>query len=72
MILYRCFAWNEHARRADSDGPLWFPRAFQGEGRHDNPDLSHVQLLIISCNNKNALIILKKSTTKNAHMKRWG
>ncbi|MFN2468822.1 MAG: hypothetical protein ABR521_11910 [Gaiellaceae bacterium] len=21
------------------DGPLWFPRVFQGEGRHDNPDL---------------------------------
>ncbi len=20
------------------DGPLWFPRAFQGRGRHDNPD----------------------------------
>jgi hypothetical protein len=20
------------------DGPLWFPRLFQGEGRHDNPD----------------------------------
>ena len=39
MILYRCFAWNERSRRDDSDGPLWFPRAFQGEGRHDNPDL---------------------------------
>jgi hypothetical protein len=24
---------------ADPDGPLWFPRLFQGEGRHDNPDL---------------------------------
>jgi hypothetical protein len=21
------------------DGPLWFPRPYQGEGRHDNPDL---------------------------------
>lgn len=39
MILYRCFAWDEHARQTEPDGPLWFPRAFQGEGRHDNPDL---------------------------------
>jgi hypothetical protein len=39
VILYRCFAWNERAQHADTDGPLWFPRAFQGEGRHDNPDL---------------------------------
>lgn len=23
----------------DEDGPLWFPRPFQGEGRHDNPDV---------------------------------
>lgn len=39
MILYRCFAWEETADLADRDGPLWFPRIFQGEGRHDNPDL---------------------------------
>ena len=39
MILYRCFAWDDRARPADPDGPLWFPRVFQGEGRHDNPDL---------------------------------
>jgi hypothetical protein len=39
VILYRCFAWNERARDRDSDGPLWFPRVYQGEGRHDNPDL---------------------------------
>ena len=39
MILYRCFAWNERARSGDPDSPLWFPRPFQGEGRHDNPDL---------------------------------
>lgn len=38
MILYRCFAWDAAARPADSDGALWFPRAFQGDGRHDNPD----------------------------------
>jgi hypothetical protein len=39
VSLYRCFAWNARARPAEADGPLWFPRAFQGEGRHDNPDL---------------------------------
>ena len=39
MILYRCFAWNERARKDGMDGPLWFPRPYQGEGRHDNPDL---------------------------------
>ena len=39
MRLYRCFAWNQRAKAADPDGPLWFPRALQGEGRHDNPDL---------------------------------
>ena len=35
MILYRCFAWNERAAAAEQDGPLWFARVFQGEGRHD-------------------------------------
>jgi hypothetical protein len=39
VILHRCFAWNDRAAEADQDGPLWFPRLFQGEGRHDNPDL---------------------------------
>ena len=39
MILYRCFAWDEHARPLEPDGPLWIPRVFQGEGRHDNPGL---------------------------------
>lgn len=39
MILYRCFAWDERAAPAEPDGALWFPRAFQGDGRHDNPDL---------------------------------
>ena len=38
MILHRCFAWDERAGDAGSDGPLWFPRVYQGEGRHDNPD----------------------------------
>ena len=39
MILYRCFAWNERARDDQPDSPLWFPRVFQGDGRHDNPDV---------------------------------
>ena len=39
MILYRCFAWNRDTRDDAADGPLWFPRIFQGEGRHDNPDV---------------------------------
>jgi hypothetical protein len=38
LILYRCFAWSARARAGEQDGPLWFPREFQGEGRHDNPD----------------------------------
>jgi hypothetical protein len=39
VILYRCFAWDERARDDGPDGPLWFPRPYQGEGRHDNPDV---------------------------------
>jgi hypothetical protein len=38
VILYRCFAWNQDARHDAADGPLWFPRTYQGEGRHDNPE----------------------------------
>ncbi len=38
-MLYRCFAWDERARPRETDGPLWFPRVFQGDGRHDNPEL---------------------------------
>jgi hypothetical protein len=38
LILHRCFAWNERARPDQPDSPLWFPRVFQGDGRHDNPD----------------------------------
>lgn len=45
MILYRCFAWNDRAREREPDGPLWFPRMFQGEGRHDNPDFFGVLYL---------------------------
>ncbi len=37
MTLYRCFAWSASAKPSDVDGPLWCPRPFQGEGRHDNP-----------------------------------
>ena len=39
MKLYRTFPWNERAKPAEPDGPLWIPRSAQGEGRHDNPDL---------------------------------
>ena len=39
MIVYRCFAWRERRRGREEDGPLWFPHPFQGEGRHDNPDV---------------------------------
>ena len=38
MILHRCFAWSRRARPGQPDSPLWFPRVFQGDGRHDNPD----------------------------------
>jgi hypothetical protein len=39
VILYRCFAWNESARPDRPDGALWFPRPYQGDGRHDNADI---------------------------------
>lgn len=39
MILYRCLAWNERAAPDAPDGALWVPRPYQGEGRHDNPDV---------------------------------
>ena len=39
MIPQRCFAWSRPARPESEDGPLWIPRVFQGDGRHDNPDL---------------------------------
>jgi hypothetical protein len=38
VILHRCFAWASRAREPEPGGPLWFPREFQGDGRHDNPD----------------------------------
>lgn len=39
MTLYRCSAWRRGARDDGPDGPLWYPRLFQGDGRHDNPDV---------------------------------
>jgi hypothetical protein len=39
VILYRCFAWNARVRPDRPDGALWFPRPYQGDGRHDNTDL---------------------------------
>lgn len=38
MTLYRCFAWDRRAAPAEAGGALAIPRAFQGDGRHDNPD----------------------------------
>ena len=38
MTVYRCFAWRSAGRDDQPDGPLWFPRVFQGDGRHDNPE----------------------------------
>lgn len=39
MTLYRCFAWNQAAGDGEPDSPRWVPRPFQGDGRHDNPDV---------------------------------
>jgi hypothetical protein len=39
VTLYRCFAWQREAAAGEPDGALWCPRMFQGEGRHDNPDV---------------------------------
>jgi hypothetical protein len=38
VILHRCFAWERRAAPDEPGGPLWFPRPFQGDGRHDNPE----------------------------------
>jgi len=38
VILHRCFAWGGATYPHVVDAPLWFPRVFQGDGRHDNPD----------------------------------
>jgi hypothetical protein len=39
VILHRCFAWNRRAAASAEGGALWIARAFQGDGRHDNPDV---------------------------------
>jgi hypothetical protein len=36
--LWRVLPWDPSARPAEPGGALWFPRPFQGTGRHDNPD----------------------------------
>lgn len=38
MRLWRVGPFTEASGTADG-GPLWFPRPFQGDGRHDNPEL---------------------------------
>jgi hypothetical protein len=37
VILWRVLPWQPAARPAEPGGPLFFPRALQGTGRHDNP-----------------------------------
>ena len=39
MILHRCFAWDRRVGPDAEGGPLWFARAYQGDGRHDNPEV---------------------------------
>jgi hypothetical protein len=39
VILWRCFAWDGEAAPGEPGAPDWFPRALQGSGRHDNPDV---------------------------------
>lgn len=39
MRLWRALPLDERAGDAEPGGPLWFPRAQQGAGRHDNPDV---------------------------------
>ncbi len=38
-MLYRLFPWDPAADASASGGALFNPRAQQGSGRHDNPDL---------------------------------
>jgi hypothetical protein len=38
LRLWRVLPWDGRARPRDPGGALWFPRPFQGSGRHDNPD----------------------------------
>jgi hypothetical protein len=39
MRLWRVFPWDAEAVAGASGHPLWIPRALQGAGRHDNPEL---------------------------------
>jgi hypothetical protein len=38
VIVWRVFPLDGPAAGPQPGGALWFPRAFQGVGRHDNPD----------------------------------
>jgi hypothetical protein len=37
--LWRVLPLESDAKPREPGGPLWFPRTFQGAGRHDNPEL---------------------------------
>jgi hypothetical protein len=37
VILWRVLPWDSAVSPAARGGALWFPRSFQGRGRHDNP-----------------------------------
>lgn len=39
MRLWRALPLDRRAEAEEAGGPLWFPRLWQGSGRHDNPDL---------------------------------
>jgi hypothetical protein len=39
VILWRCFDWDSSAPYGELGAPDWFPRAYQGAGRHDNPEV---------------------------------
>jgi hypothetical protein len=38
VIVHRTFAWDTDSEPRQRGGALWFPRMFQGLGRHDNPE----------------------------------
>jgi len=54
VTLYRCFAWNRRAEPGEAGGPLWLPRPFQGDGRHDNPE--HYGCLYLAERAESALV----------------
>ncbi len=39
MKVFRVFGWDGRSKGAGVGGPLFVPRAHQGSGRHDNPEL---------------------------------